>query len=392
MKKAFYLLLSLIVAVSFIVACSAEQSPSATPEQSPTASATPEVTPSATPTPSAASLSDYCIIYPETTIFTGSRYQQLALNLQMTIKNNTKINVEPYEDILDESQGYFEEKYEILIGKTNRDESATVIDNSSLRYLDYVIKYIDGKIVIHADSDEGYQLAFDKFAEIGGEIYEDINGNSIRDLEDVYGIAYALDRPIDAIWSGFDIGVFSKTADGWYELDVNTDKLYTALEKVNNLLHNAIGCITSNVGTTEETMYDFDYLEREFSNGTNLFLVGDMVRAEFEHLRNMQDDYGILPARFRLERIKHHGTVCLLVAYDCISVFLQATDRVHRIVHMLPCHTVFRTEGRLMDLCRRGYGAYSAKPHLVYLERIRGTECRPHIMGTPDIVKHYNYA
>ena len=166
MKKAFYLLLSLIVAVSFIVACSAEQSPSATPEQSPTASATPEVTPSATPTPSAASLSDYCIIYPETTIFTGNRYQQLALDLQMAIKSATKINVEPYEDILDESQGYFEEKYEILIGKTNRDESATVIDNSSLRYLDYVIKYIDGKIVIHADSDEGYQLAFEDFAEM----------------------------------------------------------------------------------------------------------------------------------------------------------------------------------------------------------------------------------
>ncbi len=136
---------------------------------------------------------------------------------------------------------------------------------------------------------------FDKFAELGSEIYEDVNGNSRRDLEDIYGVACALGYPIDAIWSSFDLNVFSRTSDGWYELDVNTDKLYTALDKVNELLHNSVGSITAGVGTTEETMYDFDNIEREFASGTNLFLVADIVRAEFEELRNMQDDYGILP-------------------------------------------------------------------------------------------------
>ena len=80
------------------------------------------------------------------------------------------------------------------------------------------------------------------------------------------------------------------------------------------------------------------------------------------------EDHGILSSRFRLECIKHHGTHCLLGTYDCISVFLEATDRVHRIVHMLPCDTVFRSEGRLMDLSRRRNRAYSAKPYLIYLE------------------------
>lgn len=147
---------------------------------------------------------------------------------------------------------------------------------------------------IYSVVDRG-EWTFDKFAEIGGGIYEDINGNSVRDLEDIYGVAYALDYTIDSIWSGFDISIFDKTNDGWYELNVNTDKLYIALDKLSDLLHEAVGSITSRVGTTEDTKYDFDYADREFANGTNLFLMADVVKTEFERLRNMQDDYGILP-------------------------------------------------------------------------------------------------
>ncbi|MBE5818205.1 MAG: hypothetical protein E7312_04025 [Clostridiales bacterium] len=178
MKKVFFTILLLVCVAMTFCACSAESSPSATPDQSPTV--TPSVTPSATPEAEAATLDKYCIIYPEVNIFTGSRFQQLALDLNVTIKSKTGTTVEPYEDILDESQGYIEEKYEILIGKTNRDESSAVIDNSTLRYLDYVIKYIDGKIVIHADSDEGYRLAFEAFAQMC------VDNVKLEDLDEFY--------------------------------------------------------------------------------------------------------------------------------------------------------------------------------------------------------------
>ena len=166
MKKVFYSLLLLVCVALMLCACSTASSPSATPDQSPSATVAPSITPSATPEAEVATLDKYCIIYPETTIFTGNRFQSLALDLSMTLRNKVNVGIDPYEDILDESLGYVEEKYEILIGKTNREESSAVIDSSSLRYLDYVIKYIDGKIVIHADSDEGYQLAFDAFAQM----------------------------------------------------------------------------------------------------------------------------------------------------------------------------------------------------------------------------------
>ncbi len=136
---------------------------------------------------------------------------------------------------------------------------------------------------------------WDKFVEIGGGIYQDSNGNTSRDLEDVYGIAFDDYIPIDAIWSSFNINVFSKTSDDWYELDVNTDKLYTALGKVYNMLYETVGSISANVQDSDGTTYSIDNTEIYFANGTNLFLVAGLGYAERETLRNMQDDYGIIP-------------------------------------------------------------------------------------------------
>jgi len=136
---------------------------------------------------------------------------------------------------------------------------------------------------------------FDLFLEIGGELYEDINGNSIRDLEDIYGIAYDRYFPIDAMWSGFDITVFSRTSDGWFEFDVNTDKMYTALDKLYVMLNEMVGSITANVGTDVDSSYSCDRPEVYFANGTNLFLVERLGFAEKDTMRNMQDDYGVLP-------------------------------------------------------------------------------------------------
>lgn len=136
---------------------------------------------------------------------------------------------------------------------------------------------------------------FDKFVEIGGDIYEDTNGNSRRDLEDVFGIAYDAYTPMNALWSGFDISIFSRTDDGWFEFDVNTDKLYTAFDKMYRMLFETVGSIKAFMGNAPDEIYGCDISDVPFANGTNLFLVERIGRAELEGLRNMKDDYGILP-------------------------------------------------------------------------------------------------
>jgi len=131
---------------------------------------------------------------------------------------------------------------------------------------------------------------FDKFIEVSENIYRDLNGNSQRDTEDLYGIGYVKTIPCDAIWGSFDINVFSKTSDGWFELDVNTEKLYNVLEKMNNLFYNVDGCFAPHTDVcTVENMNTL------FANGTILFMVNKMASVETDTLRNMQDEYGIIP-------------------------------------------------------------------------------------------------
>jgi len=137
---------------------------------------------------------------------------------------------------------------------------------------------------------ENGDWTFDKFVELGGGIYEDLNGDSIYDIDDEYGIAFVNYVPIDAIWSAFDLNIFSRTDDGWFEMDVNTDKLYSSLEKVYALLHDPVGSMAA--GDADMSISD---IHKTFANGHVLFMPNLLGTIESAELRNMQDDYGILP-------------------------------------------------------------------------------------------------
>lgn len=157
----------------------------------------------------------------------------------------------------------------------------------------------------------------DKLTELSSNVYEDINGNSKRDLEDVYGFACAEYLHLDAFWSSFDVNILDSTNDGWFELNVNTDKLYTSLEKMENILHNNKGSITTDARNDDGHEFDFDDTDTYFANGTVLFQVDGLNRAEFDALRNMQDEYGVLPFPKYDETQKGYYTF----AYDWYTVF-----------------------------------------------------------------------
>lgn len=145
---------------------------------------------------------------------------------------------------------------------------------------------------VYSIVDEG-KWTFDKLVALSGDIYTDLNGNSMRDGEDLFGLGYTKTSS-DAIFGSFDIDVLSRTSDGWFELNVNTDKLYSALEKMHNLYYNTQGCLAGASGDAVYP-YDGDDMYKFFASGSLLFIVNYMSTAETESLRNMQDEYGILP-------------------------------------------------------------------------------------------------
>ncbi len=132
---------------------------------------------------------------------------------------------------------------------------------------------------------------YDKFYELGSGIYKDMNGNSERDEEDIYGISLNNGIATDTIWSGFDLRIFSKNEDGWFSLDVNQDKLYSCLDKMIELLYNTNGCY---VPENRED-HALQEISAKFAGDTILFMINKLHEAESETLRNMQSDYGILP-------------------------------------------------------------------------------------------------
>ena len=106
----------------------------------------------------------------------------------------------------------------------------------------------------------------------------------------------------------------------------------------------------------------------------------------------ISENKGIFPPRFRPELIEHHRLSCLLGGNDSITLSLQPADGLKGIPDLLPRQAVLRAEGGFMNLGRRRAGTYSAKPHLVSLERIPAAEGRAHVMGTSDIVQDQHKA
>ena len=139
---------------------------------------------------------------------------------------------------------------------------------------------------------EAGDWTFDKLIGITSNIYQDLNGNTERDSEDLYGMLFNHGIAFDTIWSAFDITIFSRdTEEGWFYLDVNEDRFYAILDKVIDYGHRTVGTM---IDPGDDKALQTTMAEK-FASGSALFMSNKLHVAEEEILRNMQDEYGILP-------------------------------------------------------------------------------------------------
>ena len=106
----------------------------------------------------------------------------------------------------------------------------------------------------------------------------------------------------------------------------------------------------------------------------------------------VSEDERVTIARDGLEIIKFDGVDSLFDRYHGIAPGLEGFYRVLCFWVMLPVDAVLCSEGGLVDLCRRWYGAYAAEDDSVRLEGVGCTECGPDVMGAADIVEYYDDA
>ena len=127
---------------------------------------------------------------------------------------------------------------------------------------------------------------YDKLKSLTGSIYVDMNGNSEKDGEDLYGLAVVDGNGIDAVWSSFDMSILGKDEDGWLTPDVNKDKIFKTVEMMQDLYHHTEGSYV---------LDSFEEAEKMFAGGMSVFSEGKLMSAETSELRNMQEEYGLIP-------------------------------------------------------------------------------------------------
>lgn len=126
----------------------------------------------------------------------------------------------------------------------------------------------------------------DKLNSMVNEIYEDKNGNGEKDVGDTFSYGYWGYHGTD-VWvtaMGEKITTYDKEANE-IKVTLGTEKVYSALEKLINIVFNSKGGIRFKDETTGKG---------EFING-NVCLMPLLVNDCYGALRDMQDTYGILP-------------------------------------------------------------------------------------------------
>ena len=125
------------------------------------------------------------------------------------------------------------------------------------------------------------------------ETYRDLNGNGVVDEEDQIGCAIGSDMPVERFALGAGVRVTEYSDAGELELAISNDPapLINFWEKLYK--------IRSNSRYLQMTYRDdWDCSQQElhhFTNGNMLFVINGWLGMSSGSLRNMEDDYGIIP-------------------------------------------------------------------------------------------------
>ncbi|MCL2518486.1 MAG: hypothetical protein FWF15_07995 [Oscillospiraceae bacterium] len=175
------------------------------------------------------------------------------------------------------------------------------IGKNKLFYLvgDYFIDMLRGTRILYFNKNlwedyfpgnDLYDIIFDgkwtleKMTGYVKQVYSDLNGDGVRDKEDMYGyVTTETYSSVDAFSFATDIEFIKRDADGLITLNINNEKSVKLAEMLYNLFYNE--------GST--LFPDTDTVMASFQAGNILFMGnGTFVRAEM--LRDMEKNFGII--------------------------------------------------------------------------------------------------
>lgn len=129
---------------------------------------------------------------------------------------------------------------------------------------------------------------FDRFASLTADVYEDSNGNSSKDADDLYGVILSPCAHCDEWLTAFHQPLTEASEAGVIEVVMFTDKTVSALEKVLALYYENTGTYNPGAWTEESVVFPM------FASNHALFTTGILNNARTS-FAGMENDFGVLP-------------------------------------------------------------------------------------------------
>ncbi len=224
-------------------------------------------------------------------IFTSSMYTAAPAAINGIFRNLYDF------DYIDTTKPYYTQDYinESKIGKG----LYTITGDISLSLIRYSFSmYFNKQLVEDYKIEDPYKTVrdgkwtHDKLQETVGEIYTDTNGNGERDDDDFYGLGTSNVIIVDAYTSAYDMKMVQINAEGYPELVLNTEKAADIINKIYKLNWESTGVRPYVEIKDNNEMPD---LCEAFSRNKFIFINNWIYGVETEFMRNMENDYGIIP-------------------------------------------------------------------------------------------------
>lgn len=134
------------------------------------------------------------------------------------------------------------------------------------------------------------QWTVDKLTEVSREVYRDLNGDSVSDIDDLHGFSMFIGSPVNAFLWSFGEKIAKTQPDGTIALDYYNAKTVDIYQKLYDLIW-----VGNTTFTLDANITDFaDKIRDKFLNGKALF-TQDAFFYAVDMLRDFNTDYGIIP-------------------------------------------------------------------------------------------------
>ena len=147
---------------------------------------------------------------------------------------------------------------------------------------------------LYGDPDGLYSLTLegkfthDKLYELSSGAYNDVNGDGAKDTGDIYGLLWSQGKneELSHWFMGCDLDMY-ELQDGALTITMNNDRTVSAIESIYRLMNENEGSVSASGSLPNTTPL--------FSDGHALFFLQRLGTSASERLREMEQEYGILP-------------------------------------------------------------------------------------------------